>query len=160
MGKTDLTAKAIGKRIKASGLQRLRWYCQMCTKQCRDENGFRNHCASEGHRRMMALFGEKAHKFLSDFSKQFLDGFMEIVKLRYRTVMVSANEVRRKSARTRVAAPARRTDAASPPVLMQVYNQYIADRHHVHMNATRWEVRCAAARARAIGVPACLANAD
>lgn len=38
MGKADfLSPKAIGNRIKAKGLQKLRWYCQMCQKQCRDE---------------------------------------------------------------------------------------------------------------------------
>ena len=30
----------IANRIKSKGLQKLRWYCQMCQKQCRDENGF------------------------------------------------------------------------------------------------------------------------
>ena len=42
MGKDGgfLTPKAIGNRIKAKGLQKLRWYCQMCQKQCRDENGY------------------------------------------------------------------------------------------------------------------------
>jgi len=39
MGKDGgfLTPKAIGNRIKAKGLQKLRWYCQSCEKQCRDE---------------------------------------------------------------------------------------------------------------------------
>ena len=40
MGKAKagfLTPKAIANRIKAKGLQKLRWYCQMCQKQCRDE---------------------------------------------------------------------------------------------------------------------------
>jgi DNA/RNA-binding protein KIN17 len=32
-----MTPKAIANRIKAKGLQKLRWYCQMCEKQCRDE---------------------------------------------------------------------------------------------------------------------------
>ena len=32
-----LTPKAIANRIKAKGLQKLRWFCQMCQKQCRDE---------------------------------------------------------------------------------------------------------------------------
>lgn len=32
-----LTPKAISNRIKSKGLQKLRWYCQMCQKQCRDE---------------------------------------------------------------------------------------------------------------------------
>lgn len=38
MGKADfLSPKAISNRIKSKGLQKLRWYCQMCQKQCRDE---------------------------------------------------------------------------------------------------------------------------
>lgn len=42
MGKADfLSPKAIGNRIKAKGLQKLRWYCQMCQKQCRDEVSLR-----------------------------------------------------------------------------------------------------------------------
>ncbi len=42
MGKDGgfLTPKAIGNRIKAKGLQKLRWYCQSCQKQCRDEVNF------------------------------------------------------------------------------------------------------------------------
>lgn len=40
MGKADfLSPKAIANRIKSKGLQKLRWYCQMCQKQCRDEVG-------------------------------------------------------------------------------------------------------------------------
>ena len=42
MGKGDfLTPKAIANRIKAKGLQKLRWYCEMCQKQCRDANGYK-----------------------------------------------------------------------------------------------------------------------
>jgi hypothetical protein len=40
----------IANRIKAKGLQKLRWYCQLCQKQCRDENGFKCHQMSESHR--------------------------------------------------------------------------------------------------------------
>ena len=42
MGKNGgfLTPKAISNRIKAKGLQKLRWYCQSCQKQCRDEVRF------------------------------------------------------------------------------------------------------------------------
>jgi len=36
-----LTPKAIANRMKSKGLQKLRWYCQMCQKQCRDANGFK-----------------------------------------------------------------------------------------------------------------------
>jgi hypothetical protein len=38
--------KDIANRIKAKGLQKLRWFCQMCQKQCRDENGFKCHLTS------------------------------------------------------------------------------------------------------------------
>jgi DNA/RNA-binding protein KIN17 len=37
-----LTPKAIANRLKSKGLQKLRWYCQMCQKQCRDEVIFLN----------------------------------------------------------------------------------------------------------------------
>lgn len=44
MGKNGgfLTPKAISNRIKAKGLQKLRWYCQACQKQCRDEVIYKN----------------------------------------------------------------------------------------------------------------------
>ena len=48
----------IANRIKSKGLQKLRWYCQMCQKQCRDENGFKCHLTSESHKRQMQVFGE------------------------------------------------------------------------------------------------------
>ena len=43
IGKTDNllyisgTPKYIANKIKSKGLQKLRWFCQMCEKQCRDE---------------------------------------------------------------------------------------------------------------------------
>ncbi len=40
---TPTRCAQIGNRIKAKGLQKLRWYCQLCQKQCRDENGFKCH---------------------------------------------------------------------------------------------------------------------
>ena len=48
----------IANRVKSKGLQKLRWYCQMCQKQCRDENGFKCHLTSESHKRQMMVFGE------------------------------------------------------------------------------------------------------
>ncbi|KAL4841992.1 hypothetical protein H8958_020485 [Nasalis larvatus] len=50
MGKSDfLTPKAIANRIKSKGLQKLRWYCQMCQKQCRDE--FRSPPSKKRHQK-------------------------------------------------------------------------------------------------------------
>ncbi|KAF9130827.1 hypothetical protein BGW39_002581 [Mortierella sp. 14UC] len=106
-----LTAKAIGNRIKAKGLQKLRWYCQICEKQCRDENGFKNHCNSESHQRKILLVAETPEKYLNDYSAEFQKDFMKLLSTRYGTRRVNAN---------------------------LVYQEFISDRTHLHMNATKW----------------------
>eukprot|EP00271_Cylindrocystis_brebissonii_P002948 TRINITY_DN13694_c0_g2_i1.p1 TRINITY_DN13694_c0_g2~~TRINITY_DN13694_c0_g2_i1.p1 ORF type:complete len:452 (-),score=91.21 TRINITY_DN13694_c0_g2_i1:1672-3027(-) len=112
MGKNEfLTPKAIANRIKAKGLQKLRWYCQMCQKQCRDENGFKCHCMSESHQRQMEVFGHNPERFVDGYSEEFEEQFLEHVKRTHRFSRVAATVV---------------------------YNEYINDRHHVHMNSTKW----------------------
>lgn len=112
MGKNEfLTPKAIANRIKAKGLQKLRWYCQMCQKQCRDENGFKCHCMSESHQRQMQIFGQNPHRIVEGYSEEFEKSFMEHIKRTHRFSRVAATVV---------------------------YNEYINDRHHVHMNSTEW----------------------
>ncbi|KAM3927087.1 DNA/RNA-binding protein KIN17 isoform 1-T1 [Leptodactylus fuscus] len=113
MGKADfLTPKAIANRIKSKGLQKLRWYCQMCQKQCRDENGFKCHCMSESHQRQLLLASENPQQFMDYFSEEFRTEFLELLKRRFGTKRVHNNIV---------------------------YNEYISHREHVHMNATQWE---------------------
>ncbi|KAI4895393.1 hypothetical protein NFI96_024122 [Prochilodus magdalenae] len=113
MGKADfLSPKAIGNRIKAKGLQKLRWYCQMCQKQCRDENGFKCHCLSESHQRQLLLASENPNQFMSYFSEEFKSDFLELLRRRFGTKRVHNNIV---------------------------YNEYISNREHVHMNSTQWE---------------------
>eukprot|EP01024_Parvocaulis_polyphysoides_P039389 TRINITY_DN3558_c3_g1_i2.p1 TRINITY_DN3558_c3_g1~~TRINITY_DN3558_c3_g1_i2.p1 ORF type:complete len:413 (+),score=61.25 TRINITY_DN3558_c3_g1_i2:60-1298(+) len=112
MGKHDfLTPKAIANRIKAKGLQKLRWYCQLCQKQCRDENGFQCHIKSESHRRQMEIFGQNAGRIVHGYSEEFEHDFMTLLKRGHPFSRVRANTV---------------------------YNEYIKDRDHVHMNSTRW----------------------
>lgn len=113
MGKADfLTPKAIANRIKSKGLQKLRWYCQMCQKQCRDENGFKCHCMSESHQRQLLLASEDPQQFMDYFSEEFRTEFLELLSRRFGTKRVHNNIV---------------------------YNEYISHREHVHMNATKWE---------------------
>ncbi|XP_048013163.1 DNA/RNA-binding protein KIN17 isoform X2 [Megalobrama amblycephala] len=113
MGKADfLSPKAIGNRIKAKGLQKLRWYCQMCQKQCRDENGFKCHCMSESHQRQLLLASENPNQFMNYFSEEFKSDFLELLRRRFGTKRVHNNIV---------------------------YNEYISHREHVHMNSTQWE---------------------
>jgi DNA/RNA-binding protein KIN17 len=103
--------KAIANRIKSKGLQKLRWYCQMCQKQCRDENGFKCHTMSESHHRQMLLFAENSNKFLNEHSSDFNREYLNTLKRRFGTTRVHANVV---------------------------YQEYISDRNHIQMNSTQW----------------------
>ncbi|KAK6023775.1 hypothetical protein OSTOST_10431 [Ostertagia ostertagi] len=112
MGKHERgTPKDIANRIKSKGLQKLRWFCQMCQKQCRDQNGFKCHLTSESHQRQLLLVAENTSSFLRQFSREFEANFMQILKTSFGTKRVRANEV---------------------------YQEYIKDKGHVHMNSTVW----------------------
>lgn len=42
MGRAEAgSTKAISNQLKSKGLTRLRWYCQVCEKACRDANAFK-----------------------------------------------------------------------------------------------------------------------
>jgi DNA/RNA-binding protein KIN17 len=97
---------------KAKGLQKLRWYCQMCAKQCRDENGFKCHITSESHLRQMRVFQEDPDSVMEEYSKEFEEDFMELLSRRFGTKRTHANHA---------------------------YNEFIAHKSHTHMNATKWE---------------------
>lgn len=105
------STKWVANKMKSKGLQRLRWYCQVCQKQCRDENGFKCHAQSESHLRQMLVVGEHAGKHIADFSAQFQSEFVALLSRRFGTKRVFAN---------------------------RVYQEYIQDKNHLHMNATRW----------------------
>jgi len=112
MGKHEpMTAKAIANKIKAKGLQKLKYYCEMCKKQCRDDNGFKCHIQSEAHQRQALIVSQNPDQFVNEYSSQFMEAFMHIVRARYRSKSVLANTV---------------------------FQDYIKDKQHIHMNATRW----------------------
>ncbi|CAK5274626.1 unnamed protein product [Mycena citricolor] len=105
------TPKYVANKMKSKGLQRLRWYCQVCEKQCRDENGFKCHAQSESHLRQMLVVGENAGRHINNYSMEFQSEFVKLLSRRFGTKRVRAN---------------------------QVYQEYISDKSHTHMNATRW----------------------
>ncbi|CAM9311570.1 unnamed protein product [Choristocarpus tenellus] len=107
-----LTPKAIGNRIKAKGLQKLRWYCEMCQKQCRDENGFKCHQTSEGHLRQMRIFADNPEAVMEEYSRVFEEEFLEVLSRRHGTKRIRAS---------------------------LVYNEFIAHKTHTHMNSTHFE---------------------
>eukprot|EP00563_Minutocellus_polymorphus_P010725 CAMPEP_0181062894 /NCGR_PEP_ID=MMETSP1070-20121207/23327_1 /TAXON_ID=265543 /ORGANISM="Minutocellus polymorphus, Strain NH13" /LENGTH=527 /DNA_ID=CAMNT_0023143005 /DNA_START=208 /DNA_END=1791 /DNA_ORIENTATION=+ len=105
------TPKDIANKMKAKGLQKLKFYCQMCNKQCRDENGFKCHLTSDSHLRQMKIFSENAGEFLDSFSAEFEQSYMDTLRRRHGTKKMNANNV---------------------------YQEVIQDRDHVHMNSTKW----------------------
>lgn len=112
MGKHEKgSVKDIAKQIKAKGLQKLKFYCQLCEKQCRDANGFACHQTSDSHLRQVKLFSGNAQGVMDRYSKEFEKMFLDTLRMRHQTVRVSANNV---------------------------YQQVIQDKQHIHMNATIW----------------------
>lgn len=112
MGKHEKgSSKDLANRTKSKGLQKLKWFCQMCQKQCRDANGFKCHLTSEAHQRQLLLFAENSNSYLRQFSNDFEKNFMQLLRTSYGTKRVRANEV---------------------------YNVFIKDKGHVHMNSTVW----------------------
>ncbi|KAI0490855.1 domain of Kin17 curved DNA-binding protein-domain-containing protein [Xylaria cf. heliscus] len=105
------SVKDLSKRMKMKGLQRLRFYCQVCERQMRDENGFKQHTMSEAHVRQMLIIGEDPKKHIEDFSKQFLKDFIQLLRTSHFDKAVQIN---------------------------QFYQNYIANKEHIHMNATKW----------------------
>ncbi|KAK1243558.1 hypothetical protein MKX08_001696 [Trichoderma sp. CBMAI-0020] len=105
------STKHLSNRLKSKGLQRLRWYCQVCEKQCRDANGFKMHTQSEGHVRQMLVVGEDPKKYINQYSNEFLKDFLQLLKTGHGEKQVQIN---------------------------QFYQEYIANKEHIHMNATKW----------------------
>ncbi|KAI9672222.1 MAG: hypothetical protein M1831_002036 [Alyxoria varia] len=105
------STKHLANKMKAKGLQRLRWYCQACEKQCRDENGFKCHTQSESHVRQMMIVGSDPRKAINEFSQEFEKAFLQQLKTAHGTKQVQINHF---------------------------YQEYIANKEHVHMNATKW----------------------
>lgn len=97
---------------KFTGLKRLRYYCEMCNKQCSDQHSFDRHSHSQTHIRNMQLFRDNPDKFTDDYSKSFESQYIDVLKRRSLNTYINANTV---------------------------YNDMItSDKTHTHMNATKW----------------------
>jgi DNA/RNA-binding protein KIN17 len=66
---------------------------------------------SESHQRQLLLFADNSSKFMDDFSREFNTEYLNTLRRRFGTKRVNANIV---------------------------YQELIADRNHIHMNATKW----------------------
>ncbi|KAF1970285.1 hypothetical protein BU23DRAFT_538274 [Bimuria novae-zelandiae CBS 107.79] len=105
------STKHLANQMKSKGLQRLRWWCEPCQKQCRDANGFKCHVQSESHVRQMHVVGENPQKYIQNYSGDFQRDFVSLLRTAHGEKWIGANKF---------------------------YNEYIRDKEHVHMNSTRW----------------------
>lgn len=96
---------------KHTGLSKLKYYCQACRKQCRDEHGFQLHNASLSHTTRCegtesgGCQYQQKQKWSSEFETQFLKFF---------------------------------NGYKSQVPINRVYNDFIKDSSHTHMTATKW----------------------
>lgn len=112
MGRAEAgTPKALANKVKSRGLGKLNLWCQACNKQCRDENGFKCHTMTAKHRENMANLSQTMSHSTENFSKQFEREFMSLLKTTHRTKFIGIN---------------------------RFYNQFIQDKTHTHLNATKW----------------------
>ncbi|KAI5965791.1 uncharacterized protein KGF55_001154 [Candida pseudojiufengensis] len=115
MGRAEIgTAKYESKRLKASGLQKLKFYCQLCSKQCRDSNGFKMHLNSKSHLGRISNItnDNSSSKIITNYSNEFQRNFLSLLKQNHGNKKINANKF---------------------------YQKYIIQKDHIHMNVTRWK---------------------
>lgn len=109
MGKAEVgSAKYVSNQLKAKGLSKLKFYCQVCAKQCRDDNGFKCHIVSKSHNDNIAKL---SHVSINEYSANFQKQFLTLLKLNHGNKFIEAN---------------------------RFYQEYIQDKDHIHLNATKW----------------------
>ena len=77
----------------------------------RDENGFKMHVQSESHVRRISLVAEDPKKYIAQYTNDFQSDFLKLLRTAHGEKMVDLN---------------------------RFYQEYIANKEHVHMNSTRW----------------------
>ncbi|CAI2369961.1 unnamed protein product [Moneuplotes crassus] len=97
--------------MSSGRLYKLKFFCSLCQKQLKDDNGYKCHLRSDSHKKMMGTYMTNPEKLLDTFSKEFESGFLEVLKTRHPKTAVMANTV---------------------------YQELIKDQYHVHMNSTKW----------------------
>jgi DNA/RNA-binding protein KIN17 len=93
------------------GIYKLKYFCQICDKQCRDKDGFNCHIKSSTHKKNLEIVSQNPDQFINKFSSDFESTFLDILKRNYSNIYISANKV---------------------------YQEYIEDKDSIHLNATKW----------------------
>lgn len=113
--KDTSTSHYAAKEQRRRGLQKTRFFCHSCQRQCLDQHGYDLHCKSETHilrhRRVVAENGGSVSKMVQNTSRAF------------HREMVST---------------LRRHHGYKPVSLNGLYQEHISVKGHTHLNATRW----------------------
>jgi DNA/RNA-binding protein KIN17 len=92
-------------------LGKVKYFCTMCSKQCQDKDGFKCHLNSDHHKKNLQIVSKNPEFFINQYSNEFQNGFLDILKRGYQNQFESSNKV---------------------------YQDYISDRFATHLNATKW----------------------
>ncbi|KAG7884375.1 hypothetical protein KL938_002247 [Ogataea parapolymorpha] len=110
------TAKHASSQMRRRGLQKTKFYCQVCEKQCLDENGFKLHIQSPSHIKKLNSKLENSHNdsraLIGEYSGRFLGDFLRLLRINHGEKLIGSN---------------------------RFYQEYIMDKNHVHLNSTRWK---------------------
>lgn len=111
----------------------MKWYCNFCKRQCSDENGYKVHCSTFSHQAAVERFNRDPTGNRAAASNDFLSGFCGVLqgfssRLKLKKGKGFSGGV--------ITADEEGIDWVDSNL---VYQEYIKDRHHIHLSATRWK---------------------
>ncbi|ODV83333.1 hypothetical protein CANARDRAFT_190771, partial [[Candida] arabinofermentans NRRL YB-2248] len=117
MGKAEFgTAKYLNNQLKKRGLQKTKFYCQICEKQCMDDNGFKCHIQSPSHLKnlsnKLSNSNNNSKQMIEGYSEKFLIDFLKLLRINHGEKSIGCNKF---------------------------YQEYIQDKDHIHLNSTKWK---------------------
>ncbi|KAH8751276.1 domain of Kin17 curved DNA-binding protein-domain-containing protein [Diaporthe sp. PMI_573] len=112
MPRNSLPSQHANISTKFRGLGRLQWYYTPCSKQCRDENAFKQHTLSKSRVHNIDAISLNVNQAVKQYSQQFKSDFLNLLHLNHLEKSVQ---------------------------VLRFYQAYISNRDHVHLNVTRWD---------------------
>lgn len=91
---------------------KLKYFCQICSRQCQDKDGFTCHLKSKTHEKNMEELAMHPDLYIDAYSQEFEKGYLDIIKRLYQNQWVSANKI---------------------------YAEYMNDKESIPLNMTKWD---------------------
>jgi DNA/RNA-binding protein KIN17 len=90
---------------------KLKFYCELCKKQCRDKNGFQCHQKSEGHKMLLRAYAANPEEVQERYSQEFEKNYVSLLRSQF---------------------------VNRPTIANNVYIEYQRNPKLPHLNATKW----------------------